>query len=57
MLGLEKAKERAFDKCNLIGENCDIYEVLYSYKAIAELPDEEVDKIYDWIAEGIGFTW
>ena len=57
MLGLEKAKERAFDKCNLIGENCDIYEVLYSYKAIAELSEEEIDKIYDWIAEGIGFTW
>lgn len=57
MLGLKKAIERAFDKCNLIGEDVDIYEILYSYKAIAELPDEEVDKIYDLIAEGIGFTW
>ena len=53
---LEKAIQRAFDRCNLIGENVDIYEVLYSYKAIAQLPDEEVDKIYDQIADGLGFT-
>jgi hypothetical protein len=56
MMNLEKAIQRAFDRCNLIGENVDIYQILYSYKAIAQLPDEEVDKIYDQIAEGLGFT-
>lgn len=56
MTKLERAIQRAFDKCNLIGETVDIYEVLYSYKAIAQLPDEEIDKIYDTIAEGLGFT-
>jgi hypothetical protein len=56
MMKLEKAIQRAFDRCNLIGEDVDIYEILYSYKAIAQLPDEEIDKIYDTIAEGLGFT-
>ncbi len=56
MTKLERAIQRAFDKCNLIGETVDIYEVLYSYKTIAQLPDEEIDKIYDTIAEGLGFT-
>lgn len=53
---LEKAIERAFDRCNLIGDECDIYSVIYSYKAIRELSDEEVDKIYDYIAKGLGFS-
>lgn len=52
---LEKAVERAFDKCNLIGEDCDIYSVLYSYKAIRELPENEIDKIYNDFAKGLGF--
>ena len=52
---LEKAIERAFDRCNLIGEDCDIYSVLYSYKAIRELPESEIDKIYNNIAKGLGF--
>lgn len=56
MTKLERAIQRAFDKCNLIGEKVDIYEILYSYKAIAQLPDEEIDKIYDTIAKGLGFT-
>jgi hypothetical protein len=52
---LEKAIEKAFDKCNLIGESCDIYKVLYSYKAIRELTEEEIDKIYKNFAKGLGF--
>ena len=52
---LEKAIERAFDRCNLIGEDCDIYAVLYSYKAIRELPESEIEKIYNNIAKGLGF--
>lgn len=54
---LEKAIERAFDRCNLIGENVDIYKILYSYKAIRELDPEEIDKIYEDIADQLGFTW
>lgn len=53
---LEKAKERAFDRITTMGEDADIYKVLYSYKAIRELPDAEIDKIYEWIAKGQGFT-
>lgn len=56
MTRLEKAIERAFDRCNLIGEDCDIYGVLYAYKAIRELPDAEVEQIYENFAKGLGFT-
>lgn len=56
MMKLEKAIQRAFDRCNLIGEDVDIYQILYSYKAIAQLPEEKIDEIYDDIAEGLGFT-
>lgn len=52
---LEKAIQKAFDRCNLIGEDCDIFSVLYQYKAIRDLPDEEIDKIYYEIAEALGF--
>ena len=52
---LENAIEKAFDRCNLIGEDCDIYKVLYSYKAIRELPDEQIEKIYENFAKGLGF--
>ena len=57
MMKLETAKQKAFDRCNLIGEECDIYSVLYQYKAIRELPDEEIDKIYDEMAENLGFCY
>lgn len=56
MMTLERAKERAFDRCTMMGEDVDIYKVLYSYKAIRDLDDKEVDKIYDWIARGQGFV-
>ena len=54
-MNLEKAIERAFDKCNIIGIDCDVYKVLYSYKAIRELPEKEIDAIYDRIVSGLGF--
>lgn len=54
---LSKAIERAFDRCNLAGEECDIYSVIYQYKAIRDLPDEEIEKIYDDIADRLGFCW
>ena len=54
---LEKAINRAIDRCNLIGDNCDLYSVLYSYKAIRELPEEKVDEIYDYVVKILGFCW
>lgn len=57
MITLERAKQRAFDRCNLdpAGEGIDIYKYLYQYKAIRELPDEEIEEIYDDIADKLGF--
>lgn len=54
---LEKAIQKAFDRCNLIGEDVDVYKVLYSYKAIRELDPDQIDKIYDEIVKDLGFTW
>ena len=55
MISVERAKQRAFDKCNLIGDQVDIYEVIYSYKTLANLDPEEIELIYDEIAENLGF--
>ena len=55
MLTKEKAIERVFDRCNLIGENVDILEIMYKYKAIRDLPEDEIDRIYDDIADRLGF--
>lgn len=53
---LEKAIQRAFDRCNLLGDDVDIYAVLYSYKAIAALDPADIDKIYEEIADNLGFS-
>lgn len=55
MYSLEQAKQRAFDRCNLEGDDCKIYNILYQYKAIRSLPDEEIDELYDEMAENLGF--
>ena len=55
MMTKEKAIERVFDRCNLIGENVDILHVMYQYKAIRELSEKEIDQIYDDIADRLGF--
>lgn len=52
---LENAIERCFDRCNLAGSGCDIIAAMYKYKAIRELPDAEFDKVYDEIADRLGF--
>ena len=59
MMKLDRAIQRAFDRCNLEGEDCDIYSILYQYKAIRELPDEKIDEIYEDMAVNLGFclTW
>lgn len=51
----QKAIERAFDRANLAGEGVDLYKIIYSYKVLRELPDEEIEEIYDNMAKGLGF--
>lgn len=53
---IEQAKERIFDKCNLIGENVNIWDYIYKYKATRELDDAQQEEIYDDIAVRLGFT-
>lgn len=52
---LEKAIDRAFDTCNIIGDDVEIWAVMYRYKAIRDLPDDEAEKVYNEIAERLGF--
>ncbi len=47
--------DRAIDRINLIGDECNVYSILYQYKGIRELPEEEVDKIYDYVVKALGF--
>ena len=54
---LETAIQKCFDRCNLIGEDVDIISIMYQYKAIRELPEEQFDEVYDQIAEDLGFKW
>lgn len=56
MTNLEKAIEKAFDRITMMGDSADVYAVLYRYKAIRQLPQEQIDEIYDEIAERQGFT-
>ena len=51
----KKAYQRIFDTCNLIGEDCDITAVMYRYKAVRELPENEFDEMYDKLATQLGF--
>lgn len=53
---LSTAVERAFNKANLAGENVDLYGVMYSYKAISALNDNDFDNVYDYLSERLGFT-
>lgn len=55
-MNLDDAIEMAIDECNLIGgDDIDIVEVLYGYKVIRDLPDEEFDKVYDTVARSLGY--
>lgn len=51
----EQAIERVFDTCNLIGDEVDILDVMFRFKVLRNLPDEEIDNIYDDIADRLGF--
>lgn len=44
---VEQAVEKAFRKANLIGEDADLYEVIYSYKALQNLPQDQIEEIYE----------
>ena len=56
-LSLDKAIQRCIDRCNLAGSDCDIYEFMYQYKVIRDLPDNEFEAVYDVIAKALGFCW
>ena len=47
---LEKVVEKAFDKANLMGEDADLYKVLYSYKTISNLPESDIEIIYEYLS-------
>ena len=51
----EKAIEKAFDKANLQGESADVYAIIYGYKVLAALPENEIDTIYEAIVKRLGF--
>lgn len=53
---LENTVEKAFRKANLIGEDADLYEVMYSYKTLQNLPESDIEIIYDYLSERLGFT-
>ena len=53
---LENTVEKAFRKANLIGEDADLYKVMYSYKTLQNLPEQDIEIIYDYLSERLGFT-
>ena len=55
MMKTETAIERVFNRCNLIGEDVDIYEIMMQYKVLREKTIDEQEDIYYEIAERLGF--
>lgn len=49
------AVEKCFDRCNLVGEDVDIYKEMNRYKVLRELSYERREQIYEQIAKGLGF--
>jgi len=54
MMNLEKAKQRAFDTCNLYGDEVNVYSIMDRYKAIRDLPDDEYEEVYEEIIDKLG---
>ena len=55
-LTVEQAIERAFNNCNLSeNESINIYEEIRKFNVLKELPKEEIEIIYNQIAERLGF--
>lgn len=55
MLSFEKSIDKCFDRCNLIGEDVDIWHEMNKYKVLREASEELRDEAYDYIAGRIGF--
>lgn len=55
MMPLQKAIDRCFDRCNLIGSDCDVWGQMMRYKAIRELPEDQQEQVYDWLVHDLGF--
>lgn len=49
------AVERCFDRCNLIGEDVDIWKEMMRYKAIREASEAQQEEAYIDIATRLGF--
>ena len=47
---LEAAVNKAFDRANLEGEDSDIYNQMYRYKAIRDLSSTQQELVYDYLA-------
>ena len=52
---LETAVNKAFDRANLEGEDSDIYNQMYRYKAIRDLSSVQQELVYDYLSERLGF--
>ena len=51
----ENAVERCFHRCNLIGEDVDIYREMNRYKILRESSPEVRDTVYEYLAYRLGF--
>ena len=54
---IENLIEKCFHECNLIGADCDIYEVLFKYKTFYTMEENELDEIYEELADRLGFKY
>lgn len=55
MMTLQKAIDRCFDRCNLIGSDCDVWAEMMRYKSIREQSEDRQDQIYDDLVHALGF--
>lgn len=53
--GYEEALDLCFDRCNLIGEDVDIWKEMNRYKALREASEDMKEEAYNAIAERMGF--
>lgn len=51
----DKALDRCFDRCNLIGEDVDIYHEMNRYKVLHEASKDLREEAYEYIACRMGF--
>ena len=55
MMTIKQAIEKVFDRCNLIGEDANIYAEMNRYKALRELDPAQQGKVYEILACRLGF--